>query len=97
MSYILLIGCKALAGLGIVFDTLKLIASEYNAHSLTTYFGRETPLLLSSVICILLHHARSIGLFHLFSFVISALCLIHPRALWVCITTLALTSAIGFV
>jgi len=54
--------CKALAGLGIVFDTLKLIACEYNAHALTTYFGRETPLLLSSVICILLHHARSIGL-----------------------------------
>jgi len=73
--------CKALAGLGIVFDTLKLIASEYNAHSLTTYFGRETPLLLSSIICILLHHARSIGLFHLFSFVLSALCLIHLRAL----------------
>jgi len=58
--------CKALAGLGIVFDTLKLIASEYNAHSLTTYFGRETPLLLSSVIYILLLHACSTGLFHLF-------------------------------
>ena len=33
---------KALAGLGIVFDTLKLVASEYNAHALTTYFGKET-------------------------------------------------------
>ena len=66
-------------------------------HSLTTYFGKETPLLLPSVICILLHHARSIGLFHLFSFMLSALCLIHLRALWVCITALALTSAIGFV
>ena len=31
---------KALAGLGIVFDTLKLVASEYNAHALTTYFGK---------------------------------------------------------
>ena len=38
--------CKALAGLEIVFDTLKLIASEYNAHSLSTYFGREAPLVL---------------------------------------------------
>ena len=36
--------CKALAGLETVFDTLKLIVSEYNAHSLSTYFGRETPL-----------------------------------------------------
>jgi len=89
--------CKALAGLGIVFDTLKLIASEYNAHSLTTYFGRETPLILFSVICILLHHARSIGLFHLLSSVLSALCLIHLRALWVCLTALTLISAIGFV
>ena len=43
--------CKALAGLGIVFDTLKLIASEYNAHALTTYFGRETLPLPSFVIC----------------------------------------------
>ena len=33
---------KALAGLGIVFDTLKLVASEYIAHALTTYFGKET-------------------------------------------------------
>ena len=33
---------KAFAGLGIVFDTLKLVASEYNAHALTTYFGKET-------------------------------------------------------
>ena len=33
---------KALAGLGIVFDTLKLVASEYNAHALTTYFGKGT-------------------------------------------------------
>ena len=33
---------KALVGLGIGFDTLKLVASEYNAHSLTTYFGNET-------------------------------------------------------
>ena len=86
-----------MAGLGIVFDTLKLIASEYNAYSLTTYFGRETPLLLSSVICVLLLHACSTGLFHLFSFVLSALCLIHLRALWVCITALALTSAIEFI
>jgi len=89
--------CKALAGLGIIFDTLKLIACEYNAHSLTTYFGRETPLLLPSVNYILLHHAYSIGLFHLFSFVLSALCLIHLRVLWICITAFALTSAIWFV
>jgi len=71
--------CKALAGLRIVFDMLKLIASEYNAHSLTTYFGRETSLVLFSVICILLHHARSIGFFYLFSFALSFLCLIHLR------------------
>ena len=31
--------CKALAGLGIVFDTAKLIANEFNAHGLSTYFG----------------------------------------------------------
>ena len=35
MSCPLLIGgCEALAGLGIVFDTLRLIACEYNAHTL---------------------------------------------------------------
>jgi len=73
--------CKALAGLGIIFGTLKLIASEYNAHYLTTYFGRETPLVLFSVIRILLHHACSIGPFHLFSFLLSALRLVHLRAL----------------
>ena len=54
--------CKALAGLGIVFDTLKLIACEYNAHSLITYLGRETPLLLPSVIyCIMLIHLHICG------------------------------------
>ena len=89
--------CKALAGLGIVFDTLKLIASEYNAHSLTTYFGRETPLLLSFVICTLLLNVCSPGLFHLFSIVPCDLCLIHLRVLWVCITAFALTSAIWFI
>ena len=31
--------CKALAGLGVVFDTAKLIANEFNAHRLSTYFG----------------------------------------------------------
>ena len=31
--------CKALAGLGVVFDTSKLIANEFNAHGLSTYFG----------------------------------------------------------
>ncbi len=62
-----------MAGLGIVFDTLKLIACEYNAHTLSTYFGREAPLLLPFVICVLLHHACSVGLLHLFSSVLSAL------------------------
>ena len=71
--------CKALVGMGIVFDTLKLIASEYNAHSLTTYFGRETPLSLSFVICILLLHVCSPGLFHLFSILACDLRLMHLR------------------
>ncbi len=31
--------CKALAGLGVVFDTAKLIVNEFNAHGLSTYFG----------------------------------------------------------
>jgi len=31
--------CKALAGLEMVFDTAKLIANEFNAHGLSTYFG----------------------------------------------------------
>ena len=31
--------CKALAGFGVVFDTAKLIANEFNAHGLSTYFG----------------------------------------------------------
>jgi len=31
--------CKALAGLGVVFDTANLIANEFNAHGLSTYFG----------------------------------------------------------
>jgi len=31
--------CKALAGLGVVFDTAKLIANEFNAHGPSTYFG----------------------------------------------------------
>ncbi|KAL9284970.1 hypothetical protein ACSQ67_024665 [Phaseolus vulgaris] len=31
--------CKALAGPGIVFDTAKLIANEFKAHGLSTYFG----------------------------------------------------------
>ena len=38
--------CKALSILEIIFNTPKLIASEYNAHSLTTYFGRATSFLL---------------------------------------------------
>ena len=41
--------CEALAGLGIVFDTLKLIACEYNAHTLSSYFGREAYSLLPFV------------------------------------------------
>jgi len=31
--------CKALAGLGVVFDTAKLITNEFKAHGLSTYFG----------------------------------------------------------
>ena len=31
--------CKAFAGLGVVFDTAKRIANEFNAQSLSTYFG----------------------------------------------------------
>jgi len=31
--------CKALVRLGVVFDTAKLIANEFNAHGLSTYFG----------------------------------------------------------
>jgi len=89
--------CKALAGLGIVFDKLKLIACEYNAHTLSTYFGGEAPLLLPFVICVLLHHACSVGLLHWFSSVLSALCFVHLHALWICITTLVLTSVIWFV
>jgi len=89
--------CKALAGLGIIFDTLKLIAWEYNAQSLSTYFGREAPLLLPSVICVLLRHVCPVGLLHLFPSVLSALCLVHLCVLWICITALALTSAIWFV
>ena len=89
--------CKALAGLGIVFDMLKLIACEYNAHSLSTYFGREAPLLLPSVICVLHRHVCPVGLLHLFSSVLNALCLVHLRVLRICITALALTSAIWFV
>ena len=38
--------CEALAGLKIVFDTLKLIACEFNVHTLSSYFGRETRSLL---------------------------------------------------
>ena len=41
--------CEALAGLKIVFNTLKLIACEFNARTLSSYFGRETrPLLVFS-------------------------------------------------
>ena len=32
--------CKALAGLGVVFSTAKLIACEFNADALSGYFGR---------------------------------------------------------
>ena len=31
--------CKVLTGLGVVFDTAKLIANEFKAHGLSTYFG----------------------------------------------------------
>jgi len=31
-----------LTGLKIVFDTLKLIACEFNGHALSSYFDRET-------------------------------------------------------
>jgi len=57
---------KALAGLGIVFDTLKLVASEYNAHALTTYFGKETLPPSSFVVSTLLPNVCSHNLFHLF-------------------------------
>ena len=63
--------CKALAGLGIVFDTLKLIACEYSAHTLSTYFGREACFLLPFLIFVLLHHACSVGLLHLFPSLLS--------------------------
>ena len=33
--------CVALAGLRVVFSTLKLIACEFNANALSEYFGRE--------------------------------------------------------
>ena len=65
--------CKALAGLGIVFDTLKIIACEYNAHTLFTYFGREARFLLPFLICVLLHHPCSVGLLHLFPSLLSVL------------------------
>ena len=85
--------CGALAGLGIVFDTLKLIACEYNAHTLSTYFGREARFLLPFLICVLLHHACSVGLFHLSTSLLSvhlySLCFIYLRALWIYITVLA--------
>jgi len=51
---------EALAGLDIAFSTAKLIACEYNAHSLTTYFGRESHLSLCFVSCTLLLCACSI-------------------------------------
>ena len=35
--------CETLAGLKIVFNSLKLIACEFNARTLSSYFGRETP------------------------------------------------------
>ena len=89
--------CKAFASLGIVFDTLKFIASEYNAHDLTTYFGRETLPLPSFVICTLLPNVCSSGLFHLFSIVPCDLRLTHLRVLWFCIFALALTSAAWFI
>jgi len=89
--------CKALASLGIIFDTLKLIACEYNAHSLTTYFGRVTSFLSFSVISILLPHVCSIGLFRLLSLVLSALCFARLCVLWVCVTAFVLTSAIWLV
>jgi len=34
--------CEALTGLEIVFDTLKLVACEFNAHLLSSYFGKDT-------------------------------------------------------
>jgi len=42
--------CEALAGLGIVFDTLKLIACDYNVYTLSNYFGREAHSLLPFVL-----------------------------------------------
>ena len=47
--------CVALAGLGIVFSTVKLIACEFNASALSTYFGRKiyTPTCLL-YICLLM-------------------------------------------
>ena len=87
--------CEALAGQGIVFDTLKLIACEYKAHTLSTYFGREARFLLPFLICVLLQHAYSIGLLHLFPSLLSvhlySLYFIYLRALWIYITA----SAVG--
>jgi len=42
---------KALAGLGVVFDTAKLIANEFNAHTLSTYFGTGPWLPLLELVC----------------------------------------------
>ena len=85
--------CEALAGLGIVFDTPKLIACEYNAHTLSTYFGREARFLLPFLICVLLHHACSVGLLHLFPLLLSvhlySLYFIYLHAVWIYITALA--------
>ena len=72
------------------------VQRTHPVHTLSTYFGREAPLLLPLVICVLLHHACSVGLLHLFSSMLCSLCFVHLRALWICITALALTSVIWF-
>jgi len=60
--------CEALTSLGIVFDTLKLIACEYNAHTLSTYFGREAHSLLPFVLpflSLIVECSFVLSLFHL--------------------------------
>ena len=47
--------CETLVGLKIVFNTLKLITCEFNARTLSSYFGRETsPFLCPPYPCLLI-------------------------------------------
>ena len=88
---------KAFAGLGIVFDTLKLVASEYNAHALTTYFGKGTLPSSSFVVSTLQPNVCSPSLFHLSSIVPCDLRLTHLRTLWFCMVALALIPVAWFI